>query len=155
MRFRVVAYIGAFIPTEKVIIETRFEWLARKVAAYQIKRKYSTCPVKLIKIQPGKKDVSEWLNDWSKDHLDTQKKELEKVGEDLIGRCDLVEIEHDVIRGSAPVQTEIPEEQIIKEIAELQPKNEAPLPADEASRKLEIIRREMEEKKRKLKIILP
>lgn len=151
-RFQVIAYVGAFVPTEKILLTTRFEWLARKYAAYHIKRKYLNTPIKLFKPD----ETFEWLNSWSTQTLEEQKGDM--VG-DTTDRCDVVEVKEDVIRGSSPVESEIPEEQIIKEIEAKSPKiQEEPLPPDEASRKLELIRREMDKKKRAAigkKLILP
>lgn len=142
-KYKLIAFVGAFIPTEKLVASSRFKFIIDFLANYHLKRAYRNTPMKLVS-----PDGSEqWLKPWGDKTLTEQKADLELVG-DVEDRCDVLEVKEDVIRGSAVVEIhEVTEEQVLKEIeSRVKVKKEENL--DEATARLEKIRQDMEKKKK-------
>lgn len=109
--YKIIAEVGFLIPQEKVLFQTRFRFLINLAIKYRYTRgKYKNTPLKAV----APDGSVQYLNHTPM--LPVQEEPLEYVGQNVLGRCDVLEIKEGMITGAADYIGVIPEEQIIKEL---------------------------------------
>lgn len=138
--YKIIAEVGFLIPEEKILFQTKFRFLINLAIKYRYTRgKYKNTPLKAV----APDGSVQYLNHVAS--LPLQEEKLEYVGQNVLGRCDVLEIKEGMITGAADYIDIIPEEQIIKELESISTKPESSKLSPEE------IKKQIEEQSKKFK----